>query len=139
MKSNSQLATLEELTMQQTANNAEFGRYMREMARISLSFETRIKSLEVLLSQKITVSAAQAKAVSLAVQAQARALCDRYGMDYKRDGEAFRRAIWRDLKAQFGVKDIHDLPATYFELAISAAGKWNSFAFVRRLREKRDA
>ena len=133
------LAPLETLMMQQSENNAQMAKYIQQMAQIVLSLDRRINMLETLLSQRVTVTAAQARAVSNAVQAQAIALCAKHGFDYREDGEAFRRAIWRDVKAQFGVKDIHDLPAAYFELAVASVEKWTSFALIRKLRTRHGA
>lgn len=121
----------------QAQNAADMQRMLAQMAQIVVSFDQRIKSLESLLAQRVTVSSVQAKALCAAIQAQARALCDKHGFSYKDDGAAFRRAILRDLKAQYGVADLHDIPAAYFDLAMQFVHRWSSFALVKKIREKR--
>lgn len=121
---------------QQIGNVDEMKRLLSQMAQIVITFDQRVKNLETLLSQRVTVSAVQAKALTAAVQAQARALCEKHGFSYKDDGTAFRRAILRDLKTQYGVTDIHDIPAAYFDLSMQFVQRWSSFALVKKLREK---
>lgn len=121
----------------QAQNAADMQRMLSQMAQIVVSFDQRIKSLESLLAQRVTVSSVQAKSLCAAIQTQARALCDKHGFSYKDDGAAFRRAILRDLKAQYGVADLHDIPAAYFDLAMQFVRRWSSFALVKKIREKR--
>lgn len=130
-------AVVQQSLDQQIRNTDDMKRLLSQMAQIVITFDQRVKSLETLLAQRVTVSAVQAKALSVAVQAQARALCDKHGFSYKDDGAAFRRAILRDLKTQYGVTDIHDIPAAYFDLSMQFVQRWSSFALVKKLREKR--
>ena len=96
-----------------------------------------IKKLEKLTEQRVTISSKQAKALQKRVQARSAALCDKHGFLYADDGETFRRAIWRDLKGQYGIDDIHDLPAVYFDIAAQYIDSWQSFSLVRKLRARR--
>lgn len=138
MKCDNALTTAEARGLDlQAQNAAEMQRMLAQMAQIVVSFDQRIKALESLLAQRVTVTSVQAKALNTAIQAQARALCDKHGFSYQADGAAFRRAILRDLKAQYGVADLHDIPAAYFDLAMQFVGRWSSFALVRKIREKR--
>ena len=121
----------------QTKNAVEMQRMLHQMAQIVVSFDQRIKTLEALLAQRVTVSSVQAKGLNQAIQEQARALCEKHGFSYQTDGAAFRRAILRDLKAQYGVADLHDIPAAYFDLAMQFVQRWSSFALVKKLRDKK--
>lgn len=98
--------------------------------------EQRIKKLEKLNEQRVTISGKQAKALQKRVQARSTALCGKHGFSYSDDGETFRRAIWRDLKTQYAVDDIHDLPAVYFDLAAAFVDGWTSYSIVRKIRER---
>lgn len=117
-------------------NNQQLAAVAQQMGKLIISLDARMAAVEKLLTQRVTVSSLQAKTVCGAVQAQARALCEKYELPYKQCGEAFRRAIWRDFKAQHNVSDVHDLPASYYDIALEFVGAWNSFALVRRQREK---
>lgn len=130
------LAPLEQLTRQQELNNQQMGLFLQQMGGYMAAMEQRIKKLEKLTEQRITVSSKQAKALQRRVAARSAALCDKYGFSYADSGEAFRRALWRDLKGQYGIDDIHDLPAAYFDLAARYIDGWTSFQTVRKIRAK---
>ena len=100
------------------------------------AMEQRIKKLEKLTEQRVTISSKQAKALQKRVQARSMALCEKHGFSYSDGGETFRRAIWRGLKAQYAVDDVHDLPAAYFDLAAQYIDGWSSYSIVRKLRER---
>ena len=99
--------------------------------------EQRIKKLEKLTEQRVTISSKQAKALQKRVQSRSADLCMKYKFTYSEDGETFRRAIWRDLKGQYAIDDIHDLPAAYFDLAAAFINNWTSFQTVRKIRQRR--
>ena len=131
------LVTLEQLTQQQNVNNQQMSLFLQQLGGYMAMMEQRIKKLEKLTEQRITISSKQAKALQKRVQARSAGLCDKHGFSYADDGETFRRAIWRDLKAQYAVDDIHDLPAVYFDLAAAFVDGWTSYSTVRRIRERR--
>lgn len=132
-----QLSVLaEKAVAQQYQNAAEMRQLVGQMAQIAMNLDKRVRMLEDLLLRKVTVSSVQAKAIGSAVREQARALCTKYALDYARHGAAFRAAIQRDVKAQYGISDIHDLPASYYDLAIKFISGWSSFALVCKAREK---
>lgn len=131
------LAPLETLTRQQETNLQQMGLFLQQFGGYMAMMEQRIKKLEKLTEQRVTISGKQAKAIQKRVQARSAALCDKHGFLYADDGEAFRRAIWRDLKGQYGIDDIHDLPAVYFDIAAQYIDSWQSFSLVRKLRARR--
>lgn len=116
------------------ANNQQLSAVAQQMGKLILSFDARFAALEKIVAQRMTVTSVQAKTITNAVQAQAKALCAKNGLCYQKHGEAFRRAIWRDFKAQYSITDVHDLPASYFDIALDFVKGWTSFAIVRRLR-----
>jgi hypothetical protein len=119
-------------------NNQQLGEIVQQIGKLFLSFDARMSLLENLLSQRMTVSSMQAKSICSAVQAQARALCKRYGLPYVKFGKAFRRALWRDFKKQHNIADVHDLPAAYYDIAVTFVHSWNSFTLACRLSDKYD-
>ena len=100
------------------------GLFIQQMGAVVTALDQRMKKLERLTEQRVTINSKQAKALQKRVQARSAVLCEKHGFSYAEDGEAFRRAIWRDLKAQYAIDDIHDLPAAYFALAGTFIDGW---------------
>ena len=143
MSDNQQLSVIGTQLAQNVAKlereNEELRQAIVSIGQLMVGMDAKLKGLEALLSQKVTVNAKQARAISAAVASTARRLCEKYGFDYTQDGDTFRRAIWRDVKKQYGVADVHDLPAAYFDLALQLVNGWSSFSLVRKLRDKKTA
>lgn len=131
------LTLLVQQTRQQEANNQQMALFIQQLGGYMAAMEQRIKKLEKLTEQRITVSGKQAKSLQKRVQARSMALCQKHGFLYADNGEAFRRAIWRGLKAQYGIDDIHDLPAVYFDLVAAFIDGWTSYQLIKKLRERR--
>ena len=136
-KNDNALAPLEDLTRQQAAQLQQMGLFIQQFGGYMAAMEQRLKKLEKLTEQKVTINSKQAKALQKRVQARSAALCEKYGFSYADDGETFRRAIWRDLKGQYAIDDIHDLPAVYFDIAAQFVDNWTSYSVVRKLRTRR--
>ena len=134
---NNALAPLEDLTRQQEAQLQQVGLFLQQLGGYMAAMEQRVKKLEKLTEQKVTINSKQAKALQKRVQARSAALCEKHGFSYTDDGETFRRAIWRDLKGQYAIDDVHDLPAVYFDIAAQYIDGWNSYSIVRKLRARR--
>ncbi len=132
------LSPLKQITADQTANAQQMAVYMQQMCAVVAALDRQIKALEKLSAQqRITINSKQAKALQKRVQSRCRALCEKYDFPYQECGESFRRALWSELKVQYAVDDVHDLPAQYFDLACSFVEGWTSFQTVRRLRTRR--
>ncbi len=136
-KNDNALAPLEQLTRQQETQLQQMGLFLQQFGGYMVAMEQRMKKLEKLTEQKVTISSKQAKALQKRVQARSVALCEKYGLLYADDGETFRRAIWRDLKGQYAIDDVHDLPAVYFDIAAQYIDSWASYSIVRKLRTRR--
>lgn len=134
---NNALTPLEQLTRQQELNLQQMGVFLQQLGGYMVAMEQRMKKLEKLTEQRVTINSKQAKALQKRVQARSVALCEKHGFSYASDGEAFRRAIWRDLKGQYGIDDIHDLPLSYFDIATQFIDGWTSYGLVRKLRTRR--
>lgn len=132
------LSPLKQITADQTANAQQMAVYMQQMCAVVAALDRQIKALEKLSAQqRVTINSKQAKALQKRVQSRCRSLCDKYDFPYQECGESFRRALWGELKVQYAVDDVHDLPAQYFDLACSFVDGWTSFQTVRRLRTRR--
>ena len=77
----------------------------------------------------------QAKGLGARIRQRADALCEKYDLDPKIHGAAFRAAIKRDVLSGCGVKDPHDIPLRDLPLCMEQIDAWTSYALVRRRRE----
>ena len=66
---------------------------------------------------------------------QVEALCDKYSLDVRIHGAAFRAAIKKDILSGYAVKDLHDIPLSKWEDCMQRIDAWTSYALVRRRRE----
>lgn len=129
-------AVMERAMEQSLRNSEEMGRLVAQMAQIAASFNRRLRMLEEQLSQKVTIQHAQAKLLSAAMRDRSVEICVKYDLDQKACAGTIRSAIHRDVKKQFSIADLHDLPACYYDLALRAIREWTSFALVRKIRDK---
>ena len=97
-QNNNALVTLEQLTRQQDYNNQQMSLFLQQLGGYMSAMEQRIKKLEKLTEQKVTISGKQAKALQKRVQARSAALCDKHGFLYTEHGETFRRANRRSYR-----------------------------------------
>lgn len=134
---NTDLESLAQLTVRQENSVQQMGLFLQQLGGYMAAMEQRIKKLEKLTEQRVTVSSKQAKALQKRVQTRSNALCEKHGLSYADVGEAFRRAIWRGLKGQYGIDDVHDLPAVYFDIAAQYIEAWTSYSLVKQLRARR--
>lgn len=122
--------------MQQLRNGQDMERLVAQMAQIAAGFDRRLRMLEEQLSQKVTITHAQAKLLGAAMRGRSIGICEKYELDAKACASTIRSAILRDVKKQYSIEDVHDLPALYYDLAMRMIREWTSFALVRKIRGK---
>lgn len=126
------------LREQQEKQIATMGRYLTQMAGMMAEMDRRLKALEKLSGQRVSIDHRHAKALTARIRARAEALCEKYGLDYKKNGAALRRAILRAVLTQYAVEDLHDLPVVWSDSAAQLIDGWSSFTLIRKLREKEE-
>lgn len=129
-------AVVEQMLIQNQQNGSEMARLVSQMAQIAAGLDRRLRMLEEQLSQKVTITHAQAKLISAAMKDRSLAICEKYGLDARACAGTIKAAIQKDFKKQYSIADAHDLPACYYELALSMIREWSSFALVRKIRDK---
>lgn len=112
-----------------------FARQVRELTAALLMLQKEVEELKRDNAQKVSVNHQQAKGLAARIRQRAEALCDKYDLDPKIHGAAFRAAIKRDVLNGYGVKDPHDIPLRDLDLAMEQIDAWTSYALVRRRRE----
>ena len=144
MNENNQLAKIDEGAVLDLARIVETGAVsaaelrscVTEFARLIVAFKGQMDAMQRDIQSKVTISAAQARALQEAVRGRALALCEAKGLSYTSCGKALREAIWREFYAEFAIGSRYDLPAYRFKSALQFINDWNSLAVVRRLRDK---
>lgn len=129
-------AVVEQMLIQNQQNGSEMARLVSQMAQIAAGLDRRLRMLEEQLSQKVTISHDQAKRINAAMKERSLAICEKYSLDARACAGTIKAAIQKDFKRQYSIVDAHDLPACYYELALSMIREWSSFALVRKIRDK---
>ena len=129
-------AVVEQMIIQSQQNGSEMARLVSQMAQIAAGLDRRLRMLEEQLSQKVTISHDQAKRINAAMKDRSLAICEKYSLDARACAGTIKAAIQKDFKKQYSIADAHDLPACYYELALSMIREWSSFALVRKIRDK---
>ena len=129
-------AVVEQMLIQNQQNGSEMARLVSQMAQIAAGLDRRLRILEEQLSQKVTISHDQAKRINAAMKERSLAICEKYSLDARACAGTIKAAIQKDFKKQYSIADAHDLPACYYELALSMIREWSSFALVRKIRDK---
>lgn len=112
-----------------------FSYQVRELTAALLMLQKEVEAMKRDNAQKVTVNHQQAKGLGARIRERAEALCDKYDLDPKVHGAAFRAAIKRDVLNGYGVKDPHDIPLRDLELCMEQIDSWTSYALVRKRRE----
>ena len=94
------------------------------------------RKMQRLIESRLTVTTAQERALTRAVAARAKALCDENGLEYAHVGRAFRDAIYKDIRNSFAVPAVGDVPAVGMDTARTLIAQWSSFRLARKLRDR---
>ena len=100
-----------------------------QLVRVVARLEARLSALEE-QSGKITILHKDALALGREIRARADEIGARYQLDEKAV-RAIRSAIKKDVLRQYGVGDLHDLPAKALPSCHTAVRMWSSLAVIR--------
>lgn len=127
---------------QMAALSAQQSEQIRQMAQMMVQMAATVQLLrgevDALKKQQVTVTAKQAKALKARIAARSAAICERYALTDPKDQTPFKAAMKREVLRQYGVDDLHDLPAAYYDMAGVLIDNWTSFALVKKVREKHE-
>lgn len=127
---------LEGIAAAQEKQVERFSQLLGRMTNLMMAMESRLSSLENTLKTRVTITYAQSLALSAAVQARTTELCEANGLPEHEAGKTIRAAIWRELCREYGIKNRADLPALYYDQALTYVSGWTSFAAIRRIRDR---
>ena len=83
---------------------ARMEQIIEQAASLVILLEGRLRDAEAALNQRVTVSGREAQSLTRAVQSRARVICEDAGADYHRAGETVRKAIYRAIREEYGMK-----------------------------------
>lgn len=127
-----QLSTATQVTAEQlTGIVQQLGGYL-------IQLDARMRKQEELLQRRVTVSSAQYKQLMGAIRRRASEICGKYELPISA-GTPLRAAIKKDTLERWHIKDLHDLPESALDAALSGVGSWDSYMTVRRIRREMEA
>ncbi|MBR2664279.1 MAG: hypothetical protein IKE25_11235, partial [Clostridia bacterium] len=104
--------------MQMAEVSRQLAATVQQLGQALAAINSRMARFEKMMDVKVTVTSMQAKTLNKAIRERAKVLCEKHDLLYSRDGKLVRAAISRAVLSQYAVHDIHDVPASYYDLAL---------------------
>lgn len=123
------------ITRQQQEQLAAMTEITVRMAGVMADMDKRLRALEKMTAQKVTVDSKTVKMLMALIRTRADECCTRYRLDAKAHGAAFRRAIKKTVLKTYGIDDLHDLPAAYLALAQELVKGFGGYEVAMKERE----
>lgn len=130
------IAQVELIAQQNSQTAIQLTKMVDKLAIMLVQMDARQRALETIIQQRVTITAAQAKALTGMVGQRAHAMCDKYHLPYTACGASIRAAIWREIKTRNVITSVYDMPAVLYAAACDSVNAWDSFSLVRALRAK---
>lgn len=106
-----------------------------QMAACLLQLDARMRRQEELMQRKVTIRHDQQKKLLAEIRHRAAEIAVKYHLPPEAVKDV-RAAIRKDVLAQQGIRDLHDLPDSSLGSAMSAIVAWDSYSLIRRLRQE---
>lgn len=137
----SEIIKAEEIVALPAAELQRFSQYVDQLGQLVMAMQRRMDALEKESAQKVTISHEQSKALQKRSAKRAEGICEKYGLDPKADGAAFRAAIKKALLKEYQIKDLHDLPLRSLDGAGRIIDNFTDIALVmeRRMQHAQEA
>ncbi len=128
---------VEQLVKLSTSNQAtaeQLSGMVQQLGVYLIQLDARMRKQEELLQRRVTISSGQYKQLMAAARRRSAEISRKYQLPVSA-GARIRTAIKKDVLARWGVKDLHDLPESALGEALAGMNAWDSYSFVRRLRQ----
>lgn len=132
------LVPVEQLTEIARSNQAtadQLRAITEQMAACLLQLDARLRRQEELMQRKVTIPHAKQKQLMAEIRHRAEEIAVKYRLPPE-SAKDVRAAIRKDIMAQHGIRDLHDLPESSLGAAMSAIVAWDSYSLIRRLRRE---
>lgn len=108
---------------------------VEQLGACLLQLDARLRHQEELMQRKLTIPHAKQKQLLAEIRHRAAEIAVKYHLPPEA-AKAVRAAIRKDVLAQQGIRDLHDLPESSLGAAMSAIVAWDSYSLIRRLRQE---
>lgn len=126
------LALLPETAVQLHRDVQQMGEMMARMGQLMAGMQRRMDEMEA-RQEKITVRHADVKRIQQLIRIRTAEICGKYALNAE-SAKVLRAAIKKDVLKRWGVKDLHDLPATAKDAVENAIGGWTNIRLVMERR-----
>ena len=108
---------------------------VEQLGACLLQLDARLRHQEELMQRKLTIPHAKQKQLLAEIRHRAEEIAVKYRLPPEAV-KAVRAAIRKDILAQQGIRDLHDLPESSLGAAMSAIVAWDSYSLIRKLRRE---
>ena len=107
---------------------------LAQMGRMLAAMQRRIEDMEA-REQAVTVPHSEVKVIMARIRFRSGEIVEKYGLQ-KADVKIFRSAIRKEMLKKYGIRDLHDLPASEIGAAERWIDGWNSMRLVMECRDR---
>ena len=107
---------------------------LAQMGRMLAAMQRRIEDMEA-REQAVTVPHSEVKVIMARIRFRSGEICEKYGLE-KAQAKVFRSAIRKEMLKKYGIRDLHDLPASEIGAAERWIDGWNSMRLVMECRDR---
>lgn len=107
---------------------------LAQMGRMLAAMQRRIEDMEA-REQAVTVPHSEVKVIMARIRFRSGEIVEKYGLE-KADVKIFRSAIRKEMLKKYGIRDLHDLPASEIGAAERWIDGWNSMRLVMECRDR---
>ena len=107
---------------------------LAQMGRMLAAMQRRIEDMEA-REQAVTVPHSEVKVIRARIRFRSGEIVEKYGLQ-KADVKIFRSAIRKEMLKKYGIRDLHDLPASEIGAAERWIDGWNSMRLVMECRDR---
>ena len=113
----------------------QLGRYLAQMGQMIMTMQRRMDEIEK--NQKCnTIYHDEVLQVRFRIQKRAMEYGEQYQLTDKKDQQAIRAAIKKDVLKRQGIKDMHDCPKIALEAVVNQIDRWSDIRTVMKLRDR---
>lgn len=107
---------------------------LAQMGRMLAAMQRRIEDMEA-REQAVTVPHSEVKVIMARIRFRSGEIVEKYGLE-KANVKIFRGAIRKEMQKKYGIRDLHDLPASEIGAAERWIDGWNSMRLVMECRDR---
>ena len=107
---------------------------LAQMGRMLAAMQRRIEDMEA-REKAVTIAHSEVKVIMARIRFRSGEIVEKYGLQ-KAEVKIFRSAIRKEMLKKYGIRDLHDLPASEIGAAERWIDGWNSMRLVMECRDR---